>query len=132
MNRLDTDTATVVGLWVGGAGLFVGVASIGLTLYSFFKGQPDVFILTSSGWGAALLCAIAMGWLGTKLVRLLAIQTQEIADLTSRLAEVSGEHRRLIIVSEYLASKAIRQTTRKQSPLEGAMPPKEKDENPVQ
>lgn len=134
MNRLDTDTATVVGLWIGVAGVVTGVAGIGLTLYSFFKDKPDVVVLTSSGWVAAVLCAITMGWVGTKLVRLLSLQTQEIAELTFKLTEITSEQRRLVTVSEYLASKAIRQTTRKQSASENpdSSSSKAKNGDPVQ
>jgi hypothetical protein len=114
MNRLDTDSATVVGLWIGVASFFIGVAGIGLTLYSFYKGTPDLLTLTASGWVAATLTAIVMGMLGKRLVVLIASLTKEVGDLNFRLAEALNEKNRLITVSEYLASKAIRTTTRKQ------------------
>jgi len=45
---------------------------------------------------------------------LIASLTKEVGDLNFRLAEALNEKNRLITVSEYLASKAIRTTTRKQ------------------
>lgn len=118
MNRLDTDTATVVGLWVGVAGFVTGIAGIALTLYSFYKDKPDELILTASGWGAAILTAVSMGVLSKRLVILIASLTKEIGELNSNLSEAINEKNRLITVSEYLASKAIKTTTRKQSAVD--------------
>ncbi len=120
MAKLNTDTATIVGYWVGVASFFLGIAGIGITLYSFWKDQPDIVLLTGSGWIAATLCSVTAAWIGTKLVNLLATQTIEIADLTNKLAEASAEKQRLITISDFLASKAIRQTTRKQIPINQA------------
>jgi hypothetical protein len=122
MKRLDTDSATIVGLWVGVAGTALGVVGIGLTLYSFFQDKPSIIVLTGSGWAAAVLCSITSGWLGTKLVKLLSSQAdelsrqaQEIGILKEQLAEAIMEKQRLITISEFLSSKSLRQVTRKPS-----------------
>lgn len=118
MNRLDTDTATIIGLWVGIGGFITGIAGVGLTLYSFYKKQPDILVLTASGWFAVVIFVLAGGFVGYRLVRLAASQTQQIANLSSTIANLEQERHRLITISEYLASKSIRQATpRKTKPI---------------
>lgn len=78
MSRLNTDTATMLGLWVGIGGFAAGVAGIGLTLYSFYKAEPDTLLLTSSGWAAAVLTALSMGALGKWLVATIVQLTQDL------------------------------------------------------
>jgi len=124
MNRLNTDTATIVGLWVGIGGFATGVAGIGLTLYSFYKAEPDTLLLTASGWAAAVLTALSMGALGKWLVATIVElgndlkeqnlrHEKDIGDLNFRLAEALAEKKSVIAISEFLAVKAVRTTTRR-------------------
>jgi len=115
MERIDTDTATIVGLWAGLGGLFVGFAGIGLTLYSFYRDKSDLLTLTASGWAAALLTALVMGFLGKRLVALVAALSKRVSELTADIAELREEKNRLIIIGEYLASQTTRTTRRKQT-----------------
>jgi hypothetical protein len=115
MDRIDTDTATVVGLWAGLGGLFVGFAGIGLTLYSFYRDKPDILTLTASGWAAALLTAVVMGLLGKRLVKLASALSQQVAELSVDITELRAEKDRLITIGEYLASQSTRTARRKQA-----------------
>ena len=125
MERIDTDTATVVGLWAGLGGLLVGFAGIGLTLYSFYRDKPDVLTLTASGWVAALLTAMVMGWLGKRLVVLVAALSQQVSELTANIAGLRMEKDRLITIGEYLASQTTRTARRKQAAPAEITPSKE-------
>ncbi len=125
MGRIDTDTATVVGLWAGLGGLLVGFAGIGLTLYSFYRDKLDVLTLTASGWVAALLTAMVMGWIGKRLVSLVAALSQQVSELTAEIAELRMEKDRLITIGEYLASQTTRITRRKQTAPAEITPSKE-------
>ncbi|MCG2585823.1 hypothetical protein [Massilia sp. TS11] len=115
MDRLETDTATVVSLWVGIFGMFLGVAGVGLTLYSFYRDRPDTVALTASGWGAAFLTAFVCGWVGKRLVKLIATLSNRVAELTSDLAELKAEKDRMVVIGEYLAAHSQRNARRKQS-----------------
>jgi hypothetical protein len=125
MERIDTDTATVVGLWAGLGGLFVGFAGIGLTLYSFYRDKPDVLTLTASGWAAALLTAVVMGLLGKRLVALVSTLSKQVSELSVDIAELRSEKDRLITIGEYLASQTTRTAKRKQAVPAEAVPTKE-------
>lgn len=132
MNRIDTDTATIMGLWIGVGGFITGIAGIGLTLYSFYKDKPDIWVLTGSGWVAAILCGIVGGFVGYRLVRLASSQTQQIASLTSTVADLEYERHRLITISEFLASKSIKQATpRKPKQTVDEFSQEDVNENPV-
>ncbi|MES2741878.1 MAG: hypothetical protein V4754_13130 [Pseudomonadota bacterium] len=115
MERIDTDTATVVGLWAGLGGLLVGFAGIGLTLYSFYRDKPEILTLTASGWAAALLTAVVMGLLGKRLVALASALSQQVTELSVDIAELRAEKSRLITIGEYLASQTTRTARRKQA-----------------
>jgi hypothetical protein len=115
MAKLDTESATIVGLWAGVGGFALGLAGIGLALYTFFGDKPDVLILTASGWIAALLCAATSCVIGIKLVTLLAQQSREASAMSSKLTEMQLEKHRLITISEFLASKNVRGATPKQT-----------------
>jgi hypothetical protein len=125
MERIDTDTATVVGLWAGLGGLLVGFAGIGLTLYSFYRDKPDVLTLTASGWAAALLTAVVMGLLGKRLVGLAAALSQRVSELSVKISELRAEKDRLITIGEYLASQTTRTAKRKQAAPAETTPSKE-------
>ncbi|GAB3441636.1 hypothetical protein NX773_17925 [Massilia solisilvae] len=117
MDRLETDTATVVGLWVGIASFLLGFAGIGLTLYSFYRASPDVVVLTASGWVAALLTSLTCGWVGKRLVSLAATLSNRVANLSAEVVELKAEKDRVVAISEYVAAQATRNTRRKQSPV---------------
>lgn len=102
MQKVDTDTATVVGLWAGVGGVIIGFAGIGLTLYSFYKDKPSEVILTGSGWVAALLCAVVFGYIGKQFVRLAADLSNRVADLQAKLAEQTLTNQRLIEIDAYV------------------------------
>jgi hypothetical protein len=115
MKHLDTDTATVMGFWVGLGGFLLGFVGIGLTLYSFYKNQPDIVVLTASGWVASLIIAVAMGLLGKGLVELVSSMSKEIVVLGGRIADLEHEKERLITIGEYLASQTSRTARKKQA-----------------
>ena len=114
MDKENLVVATMVGYWISIASFLIGILGIFLTIYSFYKDKPDIFVLTSSGWAAAVLCASSTGWFGAKLVKLLAKQSGDIATLNFQLAEATIEKDRMINISEFIATKSIRSTTKKQ------------------
>lgn len=81
MDRLDSESATFVSLWVGVASFVIGVASTIFAVYTYFKDKPDIFLLTLSGWLAALLCGVVAWLVGSKLVRVVSEQGKEITRL---------------------------------------------------
>jgi hypothetical protein len=125
MDRLETDTATMVSLWVGIASFLLGFAGIGLTLYSFYRAQPDVVVLTASGWVAALLTSVSCGWVGKRLVVLAATLSNRVANMSAEIIELKAEKDRVVAISEYIAAQATRSTRRKQPPIKEDSPTQE-------
>ena len=125
MDRVDTDTATMVSLWVGIASFFLGFAGIALTLYSFYRAQPETAVLTASGWVAAFLTALVCGWVGKRLVRLAASLSDRVAALSSEVTELKAEKDRIMIIGEYLASQSAKTARRKQPQAKTDMPTQE-------
>lgn len=125
MDRVDTDTATMVSLWVGIASFFLGFAAIALTLYSFYRAQPYTVVLTASGWVAALLTALVCGWVGKRLVRLAASLSDRVAALSMEVAELKAEKDRIMVIGEYLASQSTKTARRKQPQAQADQPTQE-------
>ena len=104
MHKVDTDTATIVGLWAGIGGFAIGFAGIGLTLYSFYRDSPSTIALTGSGWLAAFLFALTFGYIGKQFVRLAADLSERNAELRGELAEQISTNQRLIEIDAYVVT----------------------------
>ncbi|WP_229008091.1 hypothetical protein [Methylophilus sp. Leaf408] len=122
MKKINTDSATILGLWFGVGGFITGLAGIGLTLYFSYSSNPNAYYLALSGWGAAILSTIASIRVCSKLIELLANQSEEasklaksytdqLIELTEVKVELQNEKQRLISISEFLASKSLRSAT---------------------
>lgn len=118
MQKVDTDTATVVGLWAGVGGVAIGFAGIGLTLYSFYKDKPSEIVLTGSGWAAALLCAVAFAYIGKQFVHLAAELSNRSAELQAKLAEQILINQRLIEIDAYVITTRGRTRAAPRTPKE--------------
>jgi hypothetical protein len=125
MQKVDTDTATIVSLWAGVGGFVVGLAGIALTLYSFYKDKPSEIVLTGSGWMAALLCAIVFGYIGRQFVRLAADLSNRVAELQVKLAEQLSTNQRLIEIDAYVINSRGRARAAPKIPREDI--PKEEE-----
>ncbi|WP_019896713.1 hypothetical protein [Methylotenera mobilis] len=130
MNKIDTDSATILGMWFGIGGFITGLAGIGLTLYFSYATNPNAYYLAISGWGAAILTTVASIWVGSKLIKLVASQTEQLITLTKKHAdqlitlteknvELQNEKERLISISEFLASKSLKTATPRKPKQEG-------------
>jgi hypothetical protein len=119
MNKIDTDSATILGMWFGIGGFITGLAGIGLTLYFSYATNPNAYYLALSGWGAAILTTMASIWVGSKLVKLAASQTDQLITLTEKNVELQNEKQRLISISEFLASKSLKSATPRKPKQEG-------------
>lgn len=108
LESLDTDSATIISLWFGAGGFFVGLIGIGLTIYTLYAPQPRIFWLTLSGWVAALLTAIALGYIGHKLLKLVGNQSRRIQNITEELQRLRDENTRLIEIDAYIVAKSLR------------------------
>ncbi len=119
MNKIDTDSATILGMWFGIGGFITGLAGIGLTLYFSYATNPNAYYLALSGWGAAILTTMASIRVGSKLIKLAASQTDQLITLTEKNVELQNEKQRLISISEFLASKSLKSATPRKPKQEG-------------
>lgn len=104
LDKLDIDAATLAGQWWGAGGFFIGFIGIGITLYFAFAAKPEIFWLTISGWLAALLTGICLGFVGYRLVKLAATQGARIENLAGELERTKYENSRLTNIADYIAS----------------------------
>lgn len=111
MNKINTDKATVIGLWVGVGGFFTGLIGIALTLYLSYVSQPSIFFITLSGWLAAVLTLLVSVIIGAKLINLVTRQSDQSFELIREIAELKNEKQQLISISEFLASKSLKSAT---------------------
>ncbi|WP_153115893.1 hypothetical protein [Rhodocyclus tenuis] len=130
LDKIDTDTATLTGQWWGAGGFFIGFIGIGITLYFAFAQKPEIFWLTFSGWMAALLSGICLGYVGYRLVKLAAIQGVKIEDLTGELERVKAENSRLTHIADYVVS--VRQRAKSPSSRKAAQSTEHPAERPEQ
>lgn len=105
--------------------LFLGFAGIALTLYSFYRAQPDMVVLTASGWVAAFMTTLVCGWVGKRLVRLAASLSDRVAALSAEVTELKLEKDRIVAIGEYLASQSTKTARRKQAPANTDQPTQE-------
>ena len=119
MNKIDTDSATILGMWFGIGGFITGIAGIGLTLYFSYATNPNAYYLALSGWGAAILTTVASIRVGSKLIKLAASQTDQLITLAEKNVELHNEKQRLISISEFLASKSLKSATPRKPKQEG-------------
>lgn len=108
LESIDTDSATIVSLWFGAGGFFVGLIGIGLTIYTLYASQPSIVWLTLSGWIAAILTAFALGYIGNKLLKLVANQSRRLQNITEELQRLRDENTRLIEIDAYIVAKSLR------------------------
>jgi uncharacterized protein YacL len=111
MNKINTDKATILGLWVGVGGFFTGLIGIGLTLYLSYASQPNIFFITLSGWIAALLTLLVSIIIGAKLINLVTKQQDQMLELVREVDQLKNEKQQLISISEFLASKSLKSAT---------------------
>ena len=110
-------SASIVGYWVGAIGAFLGFCGIALTLYIFFEKQPSIFWLTFSGWMAMGATLVAVVIFGGKLVDLARDLEQQKSLLERDLSEAKQQLSKVINISEYISSKAIRTAVPRAKPI---------------
>lgn len=108
LDKLDIDSATLTGQWWGAGGFFVGFIGVGITLYFAFPGQPNIFWLTFSGWVAALLAGVALGFVAYRLVKLASAQGSRIEQLSTELERQKAENSKLTDIAAYIVSAKSR------------------------
>lgn len=107
-HKANVDTASLVGLWVGVLGLVLGVISLGVSLYVTYAAERRVFYLVLSGWLAACLCIGLATFLGYHLIRRMAELAHRCIEVSSAHAILEKENDRLVAISDYVVSKAVR------------------------
>jgi hypothetical protein len=113
LESLDTESATHLSLWYGGGGFFVGFLGVGISIYSLNTQDPNIWVLTLTGWGAALLIAVSLGYVASKLVRLAANQARIIKESEGKISYLKSENARLIDIDSYVISTAIGSSARR-------------------
>lgn len=131
-NPVDTESATVASYWLGLVSFCVGIAGMGLSIYTAFNSNADHMIIAGSGWLAAVLVG-AYAWLTTvKLLRYVKSREEELLRSKQETQGIKSEHERLLSISEYLVTKTVRRATPRAAP---AQPPtgekRDEDGNPV-
>ncbi len=106
--RLDTDSATIAGLWIGVGSLVVGVASLVVTLYVAYSKDLSVFVLVASGWIAGALGTIVMTVIAYRLISAISRLALLHADLRGRFEISRTEGARLIAISDFIASRGLK------------------------
>ena len=112
----ENSVPTYVGMWVGVGGFVVGLVGIGISLYAL-NSTPSVFFLTISGWIAASLIALVLGFIASRLVsffesqgvrfrEILVEQESKINELTKNLAILQENNDQLRNISDYVISAA--------------------------
>lgn len=123
LESLDTDSATIFGLWFGIGGFIVGVLGIGISIYIYSSNNPNVWALVLSGWASGLLVALGMLFLGAKHVKLLAKQSKVLQDYREEITTLRMENTRLIEIDAFVISKAIRTTAKRSTARSNSQSP---------
>ncbi|CBJ49573.1 hypothetical protein [Ralstonia solanacearum] len=122
---IDLDRATVAGYWVGLAGLAVGIAGLGFTVYLAFQ-KPESILFVASGWVAAILLGVVSERVGSRLISTIvglqqivieqvAVHDREVRELRDQIAALNADvasarerAEQAIAVSHFIAAKAVR------------------------
>lgn len=121
--ELDPEGASVGGYWLGIGSFVVGIASLGLAIYSTFSSDKNALLIAMSGWSAAILVGGA-GWVTTDkllrhasaLSRAANISQQELVRAQAENAACRSEYDRLLAISEYLVTKTVRKAASRSVP----------------
>lgn len=111
MKAIDDDAATVAGYWVGIAGFIVGMAGVGLTLYTMFRATPDALAIAGSGWLAAVLVTVTSWRITGKLLSHTKNCERERTEAMLKTQAIQTAHDRLATIGEFLATKTMRPAT---------------------
>lgn len=135
-NPVDAESATVASYWLGVVGFGIGLASMGLSIYTAFSENPDHLLIAGSGWLAAVLVG-GTAWLVTvKLLRYVksreeALRTgidayhSDVLQAKRETQAIQAEHERLLSISEYLVTKTVKRATKRAVPAPSASPDEE-------
>lgn len=113
LEKLDTDSATIFGMWFGIGGFFIGILGIAITIYTLNNSSPNIWVLTLSGWCAGLVATLALIYVASKQLKIIVKQNNALLRYRSDLITIKLENARLIEIDSYVISKAIKATARK-------------------
>lgn len=111
MDPLDDKTATISGFWLGAAGALVSLAGLALSLFGIFGKTLSVFWLALSGWAAATLLGLFMGYVSVRMLARMQAQQRRLEELSGDVARLTDENTRLVSISDYIASRAMTRAT---------------------
>lgn len=130
-NPVDAESATIASYWLAIVSFFIGLAGMGLSIYTAFSPSPDHLLIAGSGWAAAVLVGGTAWFTTVKLLRYVKSREDELRTRTEmchsdvlqakrETQAIQSEHERLLSISEYLVTKTVKRATRRAVPAAAA------------
>jgi hypothetical protein len=83
----------------------IGVIGVAVSLYSIFSKDPSIWILTITGWGAAILVAVSLCMIIFRLAERLSTAYGENQRLRDEITETRARLSQMQLIDAYLTSR---------------------------